>query len=46
MKVNISTNQQNKQSPLISYHWTQKNHAIWLWKSRSWLGTGTQMWRN
>jgi hypothetical protein len=24
---------------------TKKRHAIWRWKSRSWLGTGTIIWR-
>jgi len=23
----------------------KKDHNIWCWKSRSWLGTGTKMWR-
>jgi len=23
----------------------KKDHVIWLWKSRSWLGTCTKMWR-
>jgi len=28
-------------------HWIQKkDHNIWHWKSRSWLKTGTQMWRS
>ena len=24
--------------------WTQEDHDIWRWKSRSWLRTGTNMW--
>jgi len=24
-------------------YWSQKDHDIWRWKSRSWLGTGTKM---
>jgi len=37
--------QQNEQLPLTLNHWTQKkDHNIWHWKSRSWLGTGTEMW--
>jgi len=23
---------------------TNKDHDIWCWKSRSWLGTDTKMW--
>ena len=26
-------------------HWKQKGHDIWCWKSKSWLATGTNMWR-
>jgi len=26
-------------------HWTKKDHDIWRWKSRSWLRTGSKMWR-
>jgi len=47
--INNSTNyQQYEQSPLTSSHRTPKkggDHNIWRWKSRSWLGTGTHMWR-
>jgi hypothetical protein len=28
---------------LIWTRWTQKNHDIWRWKSKTWLGTGTNM---
>jgi len=26
--------------------WTQKDHDVCHWESRSWLGTGTTMWRS
>jgi len=31
--------QQNKQSPLTSNHWTQKETTLRGWKSRSWFET-------
>jgi hypothetical protein len=39
--------QQNKQSPLILTHSTRKkkDHDIWCWKSKTWLGTSAKMWR-
>jgi len=38
--------QQNEQPPFTLTHWTQKgDNYIWRWRSRSWLGTGTKMWR-
>ena len=40
--------QQNKQSPLILTEVTEhkKDHDVWRWKSRSWLGTCTKMRRD
>jgi len=38
--------QQKEQSPLSLTHWTQKDHDIWRWKSRTWLRTGRKMWRD
>jgi len=39
--------QENEQSPFTLTELTdhQKKHDIWCWKSRSWLETGTKMWR-
>jgi len=37
--TNISTKRNNHLSPLLTEH--KKDHDIWRWKSRSWLGTGT-----
>jgi len=39
--------QQNKQSSLAHRNSlnTMKDHDIWHWKSRSWLGKCTKMWR-
>ena len=39
----ISTKQSYQQNNHLSS--TQKYHSMRHWKSRSWLGTGTQMWR-
>jgi FtsZ-binding cell division protein ZapB len=39
-------NQQIKQPPLTSNHLTlKKNHNIWYWKFRSWLGKDTKLWQ-
>ena len=39
--------QQNEQSPLIltelTEHKAKKDHDIWRWKSKFWLGTGKKM---
>jgi len=47
--INNSDNQypQNKQRCLTSNHWTQKikKYNICQWKSRTWFGTGTKMWK-
>ena len=36
--------EQNKQSPLMLTQLTEhkKDHDIWWWKCRSWIGTGTK----
>ena len=35
--------QQNKQLPFTSNIEHEKDHNIWWWKSKSWLGIGTKM---
>jgi len=46
MMVNNSTiinKKKNQLSPQLSDH--IKDHYMWYWKSRSWLGTGAKMWQ-
>jgi len=33
-----------QQPPLTSNRLTKKSGDIWHWKSKSWLGTGANMW--
>ena len=34
-----------KQQPSLTLnHWTQRDHNVWNWKSRSSIETGTQVW--
>jgi len=44
--VNISTNINKMNNHITSLTEHKKDHDIWRWKSRSWLETDTQMWRN
>jgi hypothetical protein len=44
--VNNSINiNKMEQSPQLDEPKKKKDHDILRWKSRAWLGTGTQMWR-
>jgi hypothetical protein len=38
--------QQSERSPFTWIRWTHKiDHDTWRWRSRSWLGRDTTMWR-
>ena len=46
LKSNNHLSLQIKQPPLTSNHLTlKKDHNIWYWKFRSWLGTDTKLWQ-